>query len=242
MDFRVTCPALEQLHQLVLRAEGDAERELARAMEQAVMVVEREVVLRTPTNKIRTGGRLRNAIGSTVQHVGSFIRGIVAVAHVPYALVVETGSKPHIIRAKPGKFLAFSPVAGFRVRFQGGQALRGRALFRVQLFRSGEIGGGATIQGMRFDQDPGQMAFARTGRRGEFRVVRRMDRRERAGGDLLGGLTTRQGPGTLLFRKQVHHPGTTGFHMFRDGYAAAAPQVRVIFGQALQRLVQRLKG
>lgn len=46
--------------------------------------------------------------------------------------------------------------------------------------------------------------------------------------------------GRIVFAKSVHHPGTRGAHMFRDGMRAAEPQIRTIFGEAMQRVAARV--
>jgi hypothetical protein len=44
----------------------------------------------------------------------------------------------------------------------------------------------------------------------------------------------------VVFARQVNHPGTKGRHMFREGAAAAEPEIRRIFERALQRAIVRV--
>jgi len=64
-------------------------------------------------------GRLRGSITEKILKM----QGIVAV-NVDYAGAVEFGSKPHIIRPKRKKALAFKPAGGFRFWNESGRVVR----------------------------------------------------------------------------------------------------------------------
>jgi len=210
MDIRGYSPALAELARIAEREPEIAREEIVGAMERAVLVVEREVVHRTPTNKVTTGGRLRNAIHSAVATIGRTIRGWVGVANVSYAPFVENDTKAHDIYPKAGKALVFSPVAGFKL------AYRDTTTGRVLGARTARARGGVGLQVER-----GRALFQVAGKPGRT--------------------TTNRANAAQVIVRHVRHPGTKGYHMFRDGWQAARPQVERIFEGALRRLTARLK-
>lgn len=154
LSFNTRIEGFEGVVRKLGATEEAINRELLRAMNEAVLDTETEVVLRTPVDT----GRLRNSVQTEVRGTGLSTVGIVSSANVPYAPPVEEGTGPRDIvprRASPKASLRFT----------------------------------------------------------------------------VGGRT--------LFRKRVRHPGTRGAHMFRDGRAAAAPQVAARFRAAIARLKQR---
>jgi len=234
-ELRPSCPALDELIRTLPQAPGMVADELARGMERAVLVLEREVVRRTPTNKVTTGGRLRNAINSVVERLAAGVRGIVGVANVLYARWVEEGTRPHVIRAKPGKVLAWRPVGGFRLVNRDGKLLRGRALYIARARGLSEPVSLGVRQAIR------QRAAAGVSERRLARdwQMSLSDIRTIAG-TVPRRLTTNRAQASWAFATKVHHPGTQPVRMFRDGMRAALPELERIFGGVLTRVTRRL--
>lgn len=184
MQITTSITGLDALLADLDRAPDQIDAEARDAMERSVLVAEGEVVTRTPTNKVTTGGRLRNAIFHEVSGGGREIAGRVAVSPLPYdPIVVEEDTKPHVIRPRRGKALRFRRVVGF-------QPTTGRAIYETPKGRT----------------------------------------------------TTNPAKAAYSFVRLVHHPGTRGAHMFRDGWAAAKPQVERLFEDARDRVVKALAG
>lgn len=191
---------LEALERIYSRAPGMVEREERRAMEEALLDVALEVVERTPTNNVTTGGTLRNAMmagdAKRISGDGGSLVGVFAVANVPYVLYVEEDTRAHIIQARNGKALAFRPLQGF------GLVYRDTATGKTLGKRAAAARGGVGVQIER-------------------------------GSAIMG---------RMVFRQHVHHPGTTGRHMFRDGAVAAWPMVQRRFAAAAARVAKALSG
>ncbi len=114
LEFNIPTGPIDRLIDLWAKAPDLVDVEVEAVIRKTTLVAEREVVRRTPTNKARAGGRLRNAINSHCQGSGRRTVGIVEVANVPYALWVEEDTRAHEIKARQAKALAFTPIAGFQ--------------------------------------------------------------------------------------------------------------------------------
>lgn len=221
LQFRIELTGVDETEIRYRQAPRVVRREQLRAMEESLLDAEREVVKRTPTNKRRTGGRLRNAImaasAKTIVAVGALVRGILAAANVPYVLWVEEDTRPHIIRARNGRSLAFRPEAGFQLRYRNTST--GRLLTARQV-RAGEAA------------RPG--VIAQRGRVLYYRAT--------AGPRARRLTTTNRSAARVVLVSQVHHPGTRGQHMFRDGARAAAPAIARRWEAARRRIARYLGG
>lgn len=95
--FRLTLP-LDGLRDAMLAAPDVMLRELAPAVTQGSLLMEREIRDRTPTSG---AGTLRDGIGALpVTFLDEIVSGGVGTA-VAYAQPVETGSKPHMPPIEP---------------------------------------------------------------------------------------------------------------------------------------------
>ncbi len=120
------------------QAPGVVGEELRRGMLEAVLSAEREVVERTPVDE----GRLRNSITHDIVGQGADLVGVVATQQVPYAAVVELGSRPHWPPRKPlegwvQRVLGVPAREARRVAFLVARAISQRGTKAVRMFEEG---------------------------------------------------------------------------------------------------------
>jgi len=97
VDLKVTLPDWDQFEEALLRNPEIIAEECETAMQQAVLLVEREVVKRTPVDQ----GRLRNSIAGDVKRTGEHVSGTVFSENVEHAPYVEYDTVPHFPPLKP---------------------------------------------------------------------------------------------------------------------------------------------
>lgn len=101
-SFSVKITNLPEIRKMFKKFPIAMTRELHVAVSRSVNVIERNVKREAPVNKQTGGGSLRQSVKGEM--IG-YSRGRVEVG-VKYAMAVEKGTKPHIIRAKNKKVLA----------------------------------------------------------------------------------------------------------------------------------------
>ena len=103
------------------------------SMEQAVLLLQREVVTRTP---VGATGILRGSIASEVRGTTAQIRGIVTTPQA-YALPVEEGSRPHWAPIAPLKLWARRKLGDERAAYRVRWAIHLRGTRPVRMFAQG---------------------------------------------------------------------------------------------------------
>lgn len=78
--------------------------ETNRAMVESLALAEAEVRRRTP---VRTG-RLRRSVNGRIDTRGDVVKGTLTVGMPSYARFVEEGTRPHVIRPRRARALAFT--------------------------------------------------------------------------------------------------------------------------------------
>lgn len=100
--YKIKINNLDTVHRIFKAAPVKMTSELQRAISATVVSLERNIKREAPVNKQTGGGSLRQSIRGQVTGIGS---GKVE-ANAKYASAVETGTRPHIIRAKHKRALA----------------------------------------------------------------------------------------------------------------------------------------
>jgi HK97 gp10 family phage protein len=93
--------------------EGIPERLRKKTIYQGVKVVAKKARTLAPRSGAKRKGRLHKSITYTVRKHGT--EGVVK-AKAPHAHLVHDGTKPHVIRARPGKVLVFRAGSRMVVR------------------------------------------------------------------------------------------------------------------------------
>jgi hypothetical protein len=102
LTLTIDTASLDRLRARLAEARSLVAQQIEAGMQAAVSTVAREVAQRTP---VRTGA-LRDSLFARVEGVGADAQGVVGFRS-DYALPVETGTRPHQIRAR-GKALRFT--------------------------------------------------------------------------------------------------------------------------------------
>ncbi len=129
------------------QAPGVVGEELRRGMREAVLTAEREVVERTPVDE----GRLRNSIVTDILGQGADLVGVVMTQQVPYAAVVELGSRPHWPPRQPlegwvKRVLGVPATEARRVAFLVARAISKRGTKAVRMFGEGRDAARPAVQ------------------------------------------------------------------------------------------------